>query len=131
MSELELLRNKANRLSEVRRQLDVLDETHKKATADLRNEADALKMELLEEFSQLELKSFKAEDGTSYAVTPTKSIAYDKIAEAKVIQWAAEHNAVSVDKTKVKDLVKRGVELPEFIRMQQTNTIRITKPKAE
>lgn len=131
MSEIDTLKAKADRLSEVRRQLDVIDETHKKATADLRNEADVLKGELLDEFQQLGLKSFKAGDGTSYAVTPTKSIAYDSIAEAHVIKWASEHGAVSLDKTKIKDLVKRGVELPEYIRIQETNTIRITKPKTE
>lgn len=130
-TELQTLKNKADRLAEVRRQLNAIDETHAKATADLRNEADALKMDLLNEFSLLDLKSFKASDGTSYSVSPVKSIAYDAIAEVQVLRWASEHNAVSLDRTKIKDLLKRGVELPDFIRVQESNTIRITNPKKE
>lgn len=131
MSELETLRAKADRLAEVRRELDAIDETHKKATADLRNEASVLKEELLHEFGLLDLKSFKAGDGTGYTVSPVKSVTYDSLQEANVLKWAAEHNAVSLDKQRIKDLLKKGVELPEYIRIQESNTIRITKPKTE
>lgn len=130
-TELEMLRNKADRLSAIRKELYALDEAHNAITANLRNEADALKMELLEEFAQLDLKSFKSSDGTGYAVTPTKSIAFDAVAEAQVLQWASQYNAVSLDKNKIKDLIKRGVELPSYIRVQTTNTIRITNPKVQ
>lgn len=128
-TELEQLRTKADRLATIRKELSAIDTEHERVTANLRNEADALKMELLQEFAQLDLKSFKAGDGTGYTVTPVKSIAFDPLAEAQVLQWASQYNAVALDKNKIKDLIKRGVELPSYIRVQTNNTIRITNPK--
>lgn len=128
-TELEQLRNKADRLADVRRKMYAMESTFEEAIKPLRTEADILKQDLLNEFTLLDLKSFKAGDGTGYAVTPTKSIAFDPVAEASVLKWASEHNAVTLDKKKLKDLVKRGVALPDFIRVQTTNTIRITNPK--
>ena len=130
-NDLEVLKDKANRLSDVRKQMTALDETHKVVMAPLKMEADALKGELLEKFTALELSSIKAQDGTGYTVSPVKSIAFDEMAEAQVLEWASAHNAVSLDKLKVKTLMKQGVELPEFIRLKETNTIRITNPKKE
>lgn len=128
-TELEQLRNKADRLADLRRQMYAMESTFEQAIKPLRTEADILKQDLLNEFTLLDLKSFKAGDGTGYAITPTKSIAFDPVAEASVLKWASEHNAVTLDKNKIKDLVKRGIALPEFIRVQTTNTIRITNPK--
>lgn len=129
---MDLLKEKAARLAEVRSLIGTREEAFKKETDDLYSEEKALREEILLGLKGVGLNSIRTDAGESYAITrtqdfvPTNPIAYE--------QWARDNRCVRVDariaKQRLRDLFKKG-EVPSFIEVQERETISIRSPKKE
>lgn len=122
---------KAERLAEVRALLDDREERFKKETDELYQEEANLKALLLGKLKEAGMTQVKVKNGNTVGIIPSKRI--EVLNEAAALVWAAKNMLVSINKTLVKsklnDMMKANEPLPEFVRLEEGESISIKKPK--
>ena len=126
MSEIQIIKDKAEQLRVVRASITKIEEEAKEATTPLKNERDLLQEELLEALREAGVNSIKVDTGESFARTPKRSLVVTN--EAKAMYWAKENNAFSIDKRIVAQKLKDVEELPEGFEPRESFYISIRKP---
>ena len=122
---------KAERLAEVRSLLDDREERFKKETDELYQEEANLKALLLGKLKEAGMTQVRVKNGNTVGIIPSKRV--EILSEAAALVWAAKNMLVSINKTLVKtklnDMMKANEQLPDFIRLEEGESISIKKPK--
>lgn len=122
---------KAERLAEVRALLDDREERFKKETNDLYEEEGVLKALLLGKLKEAGMTSVKVKNGNTVAIIPSKRV--EILSEADALLWAAKNMLVSINKslvkTKLNAMMEANEKLPDFIRLEEGESVSIKKPK--
>lgn len=125
------LKDKAEKLYSVRRELNTREEAYKLQTDHLFQEEAKLKAEILEGMNAIGTKSIKVDSGDSFYVS--KSHGVEITNERAAIEWATAHRLVNVDKTlmkaKLKSMAEKGEQLPEGFKLYERDTISVRKAK--
>lgn len=127
MSDITSIKEKSERLYQVRRELAALDEAHKKATEGLNIEKDVLQREVIEEMEAIGVASLKVSSGDTFTKAIRRSVAVTNPLVGLV--WAKENNAVSIDSRLIAQKVKDGVTLPDAFEVRETPYISVRKAK--
>jgi hypothetical protein len=122
---------KAERLAEVRGLLDDREERFKKETDELYHEEALLKSLLIGKLKESGLTQVKVKNGNTVAIIPSKRI--EVLDEAQALVWSAKNMLVSINKTLVKsklnEMMKANEPLPDFLRLEEGESISVKKPK--
>jgi hypothetical protein len=122
---------KAERLAEVRGLLDDREERFKKETDELYHEEALLKSLLIGKLKESGLTQVKVKNGNTVAIIPSKRI--EVLDEARALVWSAQNMLVSINKTLVKTKLNAMMEanepLPDFLRLEEGESISVKKPK--
>ena len=122
---------KAERLAEVRSLLDDREERFKKETDDLYQEEALLKALLLGKLKEAGMTQVKVKNGNTVGIIPSKRI--EVLDETMALVWAAKNMLVSINKTLVKsklnEMMKANEPLPEFVRLEEGESVSVKKPK--
>src|SRR5687768_5691018 len=110
--EIEHLQAKAERLNRVRTLITTREAELQKALDPFKAERDALQEELLTDMAATNLATIKLPTGENYIRAIRKGVAIKSLPHA--LQWAKEHNAVSIDRKLLTQAFKDVDELPSF-----------------
>lgn len=125
--ELQELREKSERLYDLRREIEQIEDTHDTILEPLKQERDAIQGEVIAGMSELKLASFKVEAGDTFTKAVRKSVAI--IDPYRALEWAKEKGAVTIDTKLVAQMYRDGKELPEAFQARETEYIAVRRAK--
>ncbi len=121
------LQEKAERLARLRSAITQLEDSVKEKVSPLKAERDALQEELLQDMADENVASLRVTDGDMYTRATRKGIAI--VDEVQARFWAKEHEAYSIDRLQVAQMLKEADELPACFERVETDYISIRKSK--
>lgn len=126
---LQLIREKAEKLRELRDTINGIEERQKEETSALKGERDTVQAELLEMLQVNELASIKVSTGDTYSIGKRKGVRVTN--EMVALKWAIENRAVSIDARAVAERLKTEKEMPAGFEPFETEFISVRKAKAK
>jgi len=124
---IERIKQNAETLAQIRKQIRDIEEGTEKALADLKVKRDELQLALLTELKKEGLSSIKTEDKDTYSIGTRKGVGIRS--EAHALKWAIDNMAVSIDKRLVAQKLKDVSEVPDCFEIVESEFISIRSPK--
>ena len=123
----------AEKLAQVRFDLNTQEERFKMETDNLYAEEKALKEELMGALKTVGLSSVKVASGEAYSISRVPTFHFkNPLAEDS---WAREHRCVRIDRTMLGQMLRkdfdRGALDTDLVEVGERETISIRKPKAK
>lgn len=127
MDKLEQIKSKAERLYEVRKAIETIEEEVKNKIESLKTERDVTQLELIILMKEVDLSSIKISSGDSYSKAVRHGLAITS--ELKAMSWAKENHAIKIDLEEVKKKLKDSEKLPEGFTPTTVEYISVRKAK--
>lgn len=127
--EIKELEGKASRLAQLRDIIKNREGELKKELEPIKNERDALQEELLEDMHDEKVASLRVENGDMYTRAVRRGIQVTNEISAR--KWAKEHEAYSIDRRVVAQMLGKEEKLPKGFDYIETPYIKVTKNKHE
>ncbi len=121
------LTERANKLKELRQKRDEIYAEYRTEVDPIEVEIEKLNIEILAGFKAIGVNTIKLDTGESYTRVVKQGV--EIIDEPHALQWAKEHNLVSINKILLKQELKNYKELPPFFKAVELEEVRVTKPK--
>lgn len=98
----------------------------------IEQQEDEVRGELLANLQEQGVKFVKLTNGTSYSVEYRTDLKVKKGKEEKAFAWATENNALKVDTTKARQILRRIIKLPPFFELKKgAEYLKVTHAKDE
>jgi len=114
-------------------QFEALKQKFEEDTRELYAKESELKLALIENLNMIGLKSIKVKSGDSVSMVKTRRL--EILDDKALLKWAIERQLATPDKMKIKialeSMVKEGKETPDFARLTEVDSIRLTMPTAK
>ncbi len=124
------LNKRAERLYEVRREIERRDAEYKATNEALWGEENELKAKLITDLSAINLKSIKVASGDSFAIVKKTMFGFDPT-NPKIKEWGIANNIMTIDKDlakiKFNNIVKANGQLPEGVEKVERESITVRK----
>ena len=129
MTEIEQLKQLAERLYETRKAIVQIEDEAKKHTEELKTARDVIQSELINLMNEVGLSSIKTASGENYAKAKRKGIAI--LNPTQALFWARDNGCYAIDKKLLTQKLGKTEELPECFEETITEYISVRKPKQE
>lgn len=86
-----------------------------------------LREQLLQQLSTQGWKHIKLDSGEIFTKAVRQTIKI--VDEVKAIAWATKHNAIKVDTTKAKEILRHEMETPSWMEYKETEYLSVRKEK--